>query len=266
MSNASFLPEDYLAQKAERRTNIICLTLFGVVMGVVFLLFLFTNRQLSNVKANQEQINVRYQQAALQIKELNELEDQKSQMLEKADLASALVERVPRSILLAELINRMPDRLGLLEMELKSDKIKTVAPPPAAGSTGRLQSGKPARAPTKEEAKAQVNKVEAPKYEVSLVLVGIAPSDVEVARYMAELNAYSLLDDVTLEYSSQTDFDGRRMREFRIHMKLDSSADVRHIEPLIHERKMRNPMSDEIQLVPPTGSSVQVMPGSPEGK
>lgn len=264
MSNASFLPEDYLAQKAERRTNIICLTLFGVVMGVVFLLFLFTNRQLSNVKADQEQINGRYQQAALQIKELNELEEQKAQMLEKAELAAALVERVPRSILLAELINRMPDRLGLLNLELKSDRIKVVTPMPAAGSTGRLK-GKPARAQTKEDAQQVLNKIEAPRYEVSIVLVGIAPSDVEVARYMAELNAYELLDDVTMEYSAQTDFDGRRMREFRIHMKLDNQADVRHIEPLFHDKKIRNPMSDEIELIPPGGNTVQVLPGKSEG-
>lgn len=265
MSNASFLPEDYLAQKAERRTNIICLTLFGVVMGVVFLLFLFTNRQLSNVKANQEQINVRYQQAALQIKELNELEDQKQQMLEKAELAAALVERVPRSILMAELINRMPERLGLLQLELKSDKIKATVAQPAEGSTGRLNS-KPTRAKTKEAAQETVNKIEAPRHQVSLVLVGIAPSDVEVARYMAELNAYSLLDDVTLEYSSQTDFDGRRMREFRIAMKLDPAADVRHIEPLFHDRKIRNPMSEKIELIPPGGNTVQVIPGSTEGQ
>ncbi len=263
MSNASFLPEDYLAQKAERRTNIICLSLFGVVMGVVFLLFLFTNRQLSSVKADQDQINVRYQQAALQIRELNELEEQKEQMLEKADLAAALVERVPRSILLAELINRMPDRLGLLEMELKSDKLRNAPPPPDPKATGRLKN-KPARAQTREEADKAVAEVQAPRYQVALSLVGIAPSDVEVARYMAQLNAYTLLEEVTLEYSEESDFDGRLMREFRINMNLDPDADVRHIEPLIMNRDIRNPMSDKLEFIPPGGNTVQVIPGETE--
>ena len=37
----SFLPEDYLAQKAERRTNVISLVLFAVVMlGVLIFLVL----------------------------------------------------------------------------------------------------------------------------------------------------------------------------------------------------------------------------------
>ena len=36
MSNQTFLPEDYIAHKAERRTNIICVILFVVVMVAVF--------------------------------------------------------------------------------------------------------------------------------------------------------------------------------------------------------------------------------------
>ena len=36
MSTASLLPEDYLAEKAERRTNLICLSLFAIVMAAVW--------------------------------------------------------------------------------------------------------------------------------------------------------------------------------------------------------------------------------------
>ena len=45
MTDSSFLPEDYLAQKTERRTNLICLTLFAIVMLGVFAAFWITNRQ-----------------------------------------------------------------------------------------------------------------------------------------------------------------------------------------------------------------------------
>ncbi len=126
MHHASFLPEDYLAQKAERRTNLICLTLFVVVMIAVFGAFLVTNRQWTHVKRSQEAINARYREVAKQIEALTELETQREQMLEKAELAAALVERVPRSILLAELINRMPDRMALTKFELASEQIRTV--------------------------------------------------------------------------------------------------------------------------------------------
>ncbi len=101
-TNASFLPDDYLDQKAERRTNLISLVLFAVVMLGVFLAFLVTNQKWSDVKNHQERINAHYQEAAQQITELVELEEQKSEMLLRAEIAAALVERVPRSVLLAE--------------------------------------------------------------------------------------------------------------------------------------------------------------------
>ena len=257
MSNTSFLPEDYLAQKAERRTNVICLTLFGVVMTVVFALFLFTNKQRSRILADQEEINLRYQKAAMQIEELTKLEEQKEQMLEKAELAAALVERVPRSILLAELINRMPPRLGLLSLEMDSTKLKGVAPRDDKKTTGR-----PQRAKTKQEADQEVTKVEAPRYIVSLSMVGVAPTDLEVSRYMAELNAYDLLRDVRLEYSEETEVDERIMREFRIHMRLDPNADMRHVDPLIMSR---NPMTDQMQFTAP-GAKAAVLVNPENGQ
>ena len=36
-NNSSFLPDDYLDQRADRRTNLISLVLFAVVMLAVFL-------------------------------------------------------------------------------------------------------------------------------------------------------------------------------------------------------------------------------------
>ena len=128
MSNASFLPEDYLDQRAERHTNLISLTLFAIVMVSVFAAFLVTNSKWSQVKDTQRAINAEYAQAADKIKRLTDLETQRTRMMQKAELAMALVERVPRSILLAELINRMPPRMGLVKFFLKSKKIKVAKP------------------------------------------------------------------------------------------------------------------------------------------
>jgi Tfp pilus assembly protein PilN len=264
-TTTSFLPEDYLDQKAERRTNLISLSLFGVVMVSVFAAFLVTNRQWSQVKSARASINEQYEQAATQIETLNELEEQKNQMLSKARLAAALVERVPRSILLAELINRMPNRLGLLEFELKSQKVKAAKKMPKnRATTGRLG---PKRAMTRAEA-AQLKeekKVEAPRYLVNLTLVGIAPTDIEVSQYINELNSYSLLEDVNLEYSEERKFEGEKMRQFEIKMTLDSKADVRDAAPTIKRNSVGNPMSDELKIMQGAGSTAAVSPRGREG-
>lgn len=268
MSNASFLPEDYLSQKAEQRTNIISLTLFAVVMIAVIGAFFVTNRQARLVKSAQEEINGRYQQAGMQIQELTQLEKQKEEMLHKAELAAALVERVPRSILLAELINRMPERLALLEFDMKSEKIKAAAAPQEKDAKGRLVTKTKEKPKTKEQAGETVQKVETPRYKVTISMVGVAPTDLEVSRYMTELNNFPLLRDVTLEYSEQKDIGGRMMRQFKINLSLDPEADVWRIDPL-NVPRMRNPMGDDVQFspaMPLNSDSASATPRSPEGQ
>jgi Tfp pilus assembly protein PilN len=267
MTIASFLPEDYLAQKAERRTNMISLTLFGVVMVSVIGAFFVTNRTAKLEKEQNAAVSVSYQQAAPQIEDFKKLEQQKAEMLNKAELASALVERVPRSILLAELINRMPERLSLLDFEIKSEKVK---PPVQAGAAknargGSLKSGAPERAKTKQEAADEPPKIEPPRYKATITMTGVAPTDVELANFMAELNAYSLLRDVALEYSEQKEVEGRSMRQFKITMSLDPTADVRRIDPLAVPR-VRDPISDNFQIsmpVPP-GALPPAPPATPD--
>jgi Tfp pilus assembly protein PilN len=249
-SNSSFLPDDYLDQKAERRTNLISLALFAVVMLGVFLAFLFTNQKWTDVKRDQEVINARYQKAAAQIKELVELEKQKEEMLHKAELAAALVERVPRSVLLAELVNRMPPELSLLSFELKSEKVKAVPTKDAKKPAGNANRMRPQRAQTRKEASGERTRVRPPKYKVQISLVGVAPTGNEVSEYMTELNTLPLLRDVIMEYVEEKDVEGQKMQEFEIKMRLDPKADVRNVEPRIAPREstVDDPMSDRLRF------------------
>lgn len=262
MSNESFLPEDYLARRAERRTNFISMTLFVVVMIAVFGAFLVTNRQWSQVKSAQETINSQYHEAAMKIQELGQLETQREQMLDKAELIGSLVERVPRSILLAELINRMPPRLSLLEFELDATEIKPKrsADEEKSGKKGGKRLSKPKRAKTKEEVveEQEEQKLAPPKYLVTIEMVGVAPTDIEISRFMAELLEHELLDSVRLDYSEQKDVDGQDMRQFKVILKLDPEADVRNIEPLYVPRNLKDPMSDEVLF--PSGDSTAAAP------
>ena len=245
MTTTSFLPEDYLDQKAERRTNLISLSLFGIVMVSVFAAFLVTNRQWSHVRKARAAINSQYEDAASQIKRLTELERQRDQMLTKARLAAALVERVPRSILLAELINRMPPRMGLLNLNLRSDRLKPVRPR-QRGGVSRLRG--PTRAQTRQQIAAQQGgdkekQIDVPRYRVRIKLVGVAPTDIEVSRYIAALNAHPLLMKVTLQYSEERELEGSRMRQFEISMELNNDVDVRDVAPLIKRPPTGRPMA-----------------------
>lgn len=264
MTNASFLPEDYIDERAERRTNLISLILFGVVMIAVFAAFLVTNREWTQVRASQEAINSQYLLAARQIDELTVLEQQKELMLTKAELAAALVERVPRSILLAELINRMPPRLSLLEFELKSEKVRVPRALPNNRRRGR--SSGPKRAPTRAQAAEQPETIKIPRRVVTISMVGVAPTDLEVSRFMAALTSYSLLKDVRLDYSKEFNVDDRIMRQFGIKMTLDGNADVRRVDTSPDPQDLRDPMTDKLHFISPnTNNTASVTTSKEEG-
>ncbi len=228
----SFLPEDYLEKKAERRANIIYLTLFAIVIFGVVAAFFVTNRQWSAVQDQQEAINVRYAQAAREIELLKELEAQKAQMLAKAELTTALIERSPRSLVLAQLINRMPDRLTLLQVDLEANRVKAAAlrPKPQKGGGAASLAG---QANQQQEPAGP----SAPQYKTALIVIGVAASHNQVARYQASLQESDLLQRVELKFSERTIIDDRGMNKFRIEAQLDPDADARSLDPLSDERR-----------------------------
>lgn len=230
-SSQSFLPEDYLQQRADRRMGFITLVLFCVIMFGVVGAFFWTNREWKEVRAAQQRVNLEYTTEAQKIEQLKVLEAQKAEMLDKAEITTALIEKVPRSILLAELINRMPSQLTLSEFKLTSKRIKE-APAPAArdAKPKSLAIGKPIVAA--QNAAPERPKPVPPRYEFRVELIGLAATDNEVADYHSALQECELLADVELLFSGHVIIDDVGMRKFRIEASIREDADARHIEPL----------------------------------
>jgi len=252
-SQESFLPEDYVKSKGERRANLLSLTLFGVMMLAVVAAFFATNRRWMSVRSEQRSINAMYVREAEKIEELKALESQRAEMISKAEVTAALVERVPRSVLFAQIVQRMPENVTLLDLELKSEEIK------AAGSRGRssrsagvrtLTSG--ASSSTAPAGKEDENKVQVPQYNQSLTLAGVALTNGDIADYIENLKASSLLDRVELQYIKEVTMDNDVLRKFELSCVIRKGADARSlVEPVV-------PL--EIPDVPSPGQLVPQMP------
>lgn len=235
-NDLSFLPEDYVERRKEQRTNLICLSLFGVVLIGVAAAYLVTTRNRSEIRGLREQVNASYAEAGRRIEQLEKLQQQKQQMLRKAQVTATLVEKVPRTFLLADLINRMPQQLSLLEAKMtstlaKSPIISVVVDPKKSAMANAAKGKKSEEEPPP------------PKHVVTLTLLGVAPTDVQVAQYMSSLSRSALFSDVSLIYSEETKIDQTSMRKFRVEMTVADQADIRTIEPVIAEqRPSRNPL------------------------
>ncbi|MFN0133487.1 MAG: PilN domain-containing protein [Phycisphaerales bacterium] len=237
--SGSFLPSDYVNRKAEMRANLICLGLFGVAMFAVVSAFFVTNRQWLQVRSAQKAITVQYSHEAVKIEQLKQLEQQKAEMMGKAEVTTALIEKVPRSILLAELITRMPGDITLLELHLISKRIKET--PKDGGKPGapaiKNLTGKPAgaqagKAKPAEEKPEEAEKVTPPKFEFTLRLVGVGRANQNIADYLQSLKACPLLDTVDLKFIKEATIDKLDLRKFEIEATIKKDADARGIAPI----------------------------------
>ena len=69
----SFLPDDYLERKRQRRTNVICAILFALVMGTIGTTFSFSERSLRAVEKQHASIETEYAEAAKRIEQVQQL-------------------------------------------------------------------------------------------------------------------------------------------------------------------------------------------------
>src|SRR5947209_7640715 len=96
----SFLPEDYLELKLQRRTNAVCASLFAIVAMAVGAAFYLTERMVTRVESDYADVLHKYADAAQPIEQFKRMQSQQLRMESQAALSASLLEKVPRSYLL----------------------------------------------------------------------------------------------------------------------------------------------------------------------
>lgn len=224
--DGSFLPEDYVARRAEVRANFLALVLFGIVVFSIVAAFFVSNRQWTTVKDQRAIFAAEYAEAQEAIELLDKLDAQKKEMIAKADVATALIERIPRSVLLSQLVQRMPKQITLMDLKLESKKIvppKVPAQAPNQAKRGTLtRGGKPAA--------ADKPRVVATKYTYTVLITGVTQKNEYITDYLASLNQCNLFDRVDLQHIKERTIDDVDLREFRIKIKISQTADARAVQ------------------------------------
>lgn len=239
----SFLPDDFVAETRVRRTGVLAGIVFPVMILAVFAAFLVTNRQWSDVRAAQTLVDEETERAAREIAEMKSLERIRAQMNAKAELARGLLEPVPRSVLLGVLVNTMPANVALTSLELRTEVIKAPKPDakPDAKSDARARAAKAAEAKARKGAASAEPAPEPVRRRTHVTLVGLAPSLLEVGRWMTALEQVPVLSAVRLELMEERSVDGRRLSEFRIAIRIEPEADLRTWDELAVFRSGRLP-------------------------
>jgi hypothetical protein len=212
MVNINFVPDDYAQSNESRRTNLIYLVLFAVVMTALGGSFASIKIRQRACRTSEELINVRMNEIQEAIKQFEELQAKKRDMMKTALTTMDLLEPVPRSILLASLTNNLPPGVSLSEVYLvqKQPKQNTVV-----AQTSKYQAQKTA---SQTDSQPKSNEPENPEklLETQIDISGIAPSDLQVASYIEQLSDSSLLDNVALVESKEYIHQGSTLRQFKL--------------------------------------------------
>jgi Tfp pilus assembly protein PilN len=163
-------------------------------------------------------VSERYVDAARKIDQVKKMHDQQRKIVQHAELAAALVEKVPKSNLLAELTNILPSGASLLEFHLEAKERQPAAPSTFDQKQAALMA----------QRKVEVTgSGDAPKYDINMKLQGVADTDVQVAQYISKLNRSTYLKDVNLVISEAFKQGSDNMRRFEIEMTLNPDAEVK---------------------------------------
>ena len=237
MQQSSLIPDEYVADRVERRRTMVGSVLFVVVMTCVVGAFLVTNSQWDTVRARQAEVKVSYDDVSAKIARMEVLRSSRDDLVRRAELASALISRVPRSYLISGLVDRMPPRVSWISMDMESSEIREPQPRPDAADD-RLQPRGPAAAPVRSRgpnAHAPGEEVELTprRYQTSIVLTGLAPDEVDVSMYVAALQEFELLQSVMPDSTEIVEIDDIEMRRFKITMSVDIDVEEGFAMPMI---------------------------------
>ncbi|MFB3891852.1 MAG: PilN domain-containing protein [Phycisphaerae bacterium] len=216
MSTINLLPNDYVQRSARRRANILCVALFGVVMAAVLGAALVGDRSSRHTRHVRDQVDAAYAYAAQQIQQLQSLEARRQTMQDRAEAIGSLLERVPRSRLLGIIANALPENTSLTKVDLETKRLVLPIATPAPG----------AKAPTKFDAVAAARASKGPPVVVTMELIGLAATDVQVARFISNLARNSLIQSADLVFSQEKLIDKIPTREFQVHLELKNGADA----------------------------------------
>lgn len=208
MAKIDFVPNDYIQQRQSSRANFMYLVLFMILMAAVGVTFSILKLREQSVKSSLATVDAKMVKAQEQIAQLEELQRKGKAMMKTMAMAAELLEPVPKSVVLACLTNNMPSGVSLLELKITSKKVKAFVS--KTSSTSQYQAAT-AAAGTEPGSVSKERLL-----ETHIEIKGIAPSDIEVANYIARLGDSILLTNVALVESKEHKMDETKFREFKL--------------------------------------------------
>ncbi len=222
----SFLPAEYVKGKSQVRANIMALFLFVLVLAGVVGAFVVNHQRWRRVHDEQTIVAAAFAEEAAKIDQLKSLEKQRMDLIERAEVVTALKDRVPRSVLVGEIVRAVPEGLTLTTFHLDGDrvKVKVAKPDPKAAKTRTIKGKNVGKG--KGDGPEKAAKVLPPMFKFALSIEGLATENDLVADFLSSVKQSPLFGDVELQYINETSINKQTYRRFKVTMNLLKKADA----------------------------------------
>ena len=221
MAGINFVPDDYIQNRDYRRTNTLCLILLFIVMGSLGGAF-GTIRFRQDAYAREETaVNEKMHALQVSIQQFEQLQSKRKEMMKTALTTAQLLEPIPRSVILASLTNNLPEGTSLLDLELEQEESSKTK----SGPQPRMTKYEKNKQKQQSQETAVIDSPERNR-ETSIKIIGVAPSDLQVADYIKQMDESPLLQQVSLVESVEYKIDDMVYRKFKLTAQLNNHIEL----------------------------------------
>jgi Tfp pilus assembly protein PilN len=207
MRELEFLPEWYPRLRRCKRMLVLQAWLTLAIVGGLGLWIGLVQRNIRSAQAAVTALDAQMRQSKTEQQQLEAQMTLKKELSQKEQIIAELGFPVEMSRLLRTLDAIMPREMSLLEISCSTEEVS----PPAATSA--------AAARAKPEKDKQVMR------RLKVRLIGVAPTDVDLANFMAALQSeYRFFENVALVRADGRSEGGHLMREFEVTCAIDLDA------------------------------------------
>lgn len=205
MRELEFLPDWY---PRVRRKRAIVLAQSWATVGVIViagLVVLAKHRSVQTAQGHLSETVVAMDQTRTDLRKLDDLLKLEAQSRQRDAVLVKLGVHVESTRLLDKIEEMMPNEMAIIDMELAVEEAK-----PNAGA--------PARA-----AEASAKDV-LPDRRLKVRLKGVAPTDVDLANFLARLSGVTFFENVAMTYAKDRSEGGHVMREYEVTFAINLNA------------------------------------------
>jgi len=203
MEYMDFLPERIRIQRARRRSLVRQAYLLGACLLALGILAYVRQGMISSAKGELARTSDRVANVNRQLVMRGELERQQADLMIKKRIDDHLGSRVYALDVLAELERTLPQSIFLTNLAMEAVEIRIPIKPAEQDSNQAVAAG------NQPQDKEKVVK------RIRLSVTGLAPTDVDLADFIAQMSAARLFEDVSMGYAKNVEFRGRTVREFQ---------------------------------------------------